>query len=195
MRPILLPFVLVGLIVAMPKAARADGYIAPALGATFGNASAQGRADFVADIGWLPRGEPLGVELDVMYAPSFFGNQGPYGENNVTTVMGNVIVAGGSERGRFGSRGRSSMRPYLSGGIGILHETVTTLDAANTISNNDLGVNVGVGVMGMTRRNVGLRADVRYFRDLVDHTVGNTTNIDFGAFHFWRASVGVVFGF
>ena len=130
-----------------------------------------------------------------MYAPSFFGNQGPYGDNDVTSVMGNVIVAGGSDRGRFGRGGRSSMRPYLSGGIGILHETVTTAIPANKISNNDLGVNLGVGVMGVTRRNVGLRADVRYFRDLVDQTVGNTTDIDFGAFHFWRASVGVVIGF
>jgi hypothetical protein len=76
-----------------------------------------------------------------------------------------------------------------------MHETVTTPVVADKISNNDLGVNVGVGVMGVTRRNVGLRADVRYFRDLVDHTAGNTTNIDFGAFHFWRASIGVVLGF
>jgi hypothetical protein len=181
-------------LVALPRTARADGYLAPALGVTFGNPSAQGRADFVVDFGFLSRREPLGVELDATFAPSFFGNNGPYGENNVTTVMGNIIVAGGSER-RFGRRGGSSMRPYLSGGIGVMHETVTTAVAANKISNNDLGVNLGVGVMSVTRRNIGLRADVRYFRDLVDHTVGNTTNIDFGAFHFWRGSIGVMLGF
>ncbi len=45
-------------LLAAPRAARADGYIAPALGVTFGNPSAQGRADFVVDLGWLPRREP-----------------------------------------------------------------------------------------------------------------------------------------
>ncbi len=176
------------------RAARADGYLAPALGVTFGNPSAQGRANFVVDLGWLPAQEPLGVELDVTYAPSFFGNAGPYGDNNVTTFMGNVIVAGGSEQ-RFGRHGGSSVRPYVSGGIGVMHETVTTPNPANKISNNDLGVNAGIGVMGVTHRNIGLRGDVRYFRDLVGHTDGNTTNIDFGAFHFWRASIGVILGF
>jgi hypothetical protein len=184
------------MLAAVPRTVRAaDGYLSPALGVTFGNPSAQGRADFVVDLGWLPRREPLGVELDVMYAPSFFGNAGPYGENNVTTIMGNVIIAGGSEPRFFGRRGGSSVRPYLSGGIGIMHETVTTPVAANKISNNDLGVNLGIGVMGVTRRNIGLRADLRYFRDLVDHAVGNTTDIDFGAFHFWRASIGIMLGF
>jgi len=187
-------FIAATALLAAPRAARADGYIAPALGVTFGNPSAQGRANFVFDLGWLPRREPLGVELDVTYAPSFFGNAGPYGENNVTTFMGNVIFAGGSER-RFGRRGGSSMRPYLSGGLGVMHETVTTSNAANKLSNNDLGVNAGIGVMGVTRRNIGIRVDLRYFRDLTDHTAGNTTNIDFGAFHFWRGSIGVMLGF
>jgi hypothetical protein len=57
--------------------ANAQGYVAPALGVVFGNSSAQGRANFVADLGWLSRFEPIGFELDAMYAPSFFGNQGP----------------------------------------------------------------------------------------------------------------------
>jgi opacity protein-like surface antigen len=194
MRHMVFAILLVGLVLGLPRAARADGYLAPGLGVAFGNASAQGRANFIVDLGWLSRREPVGVELDVTYAPSFFGNAGPYGENNVATFMGNVILAGGAQQ-RFGVPSGSSMRPYLSGGIGVIHETVTTPVAANKISNNDLGVNVGIGVMGTTRRNIGLRADVRYFRDIVDNTAGNTTNIDFGAFHFWRASIGVVFAF
>src|SRR5437016_1768000 len=92
----------IGLIFAHARGASAEGYLAPALGVTFGNPSAQGRANFVADLGWLSR-EPIGVELDVMYAPSFFGNEGTYGQNNVTTVMGNVVVAGTGE-GRYGRR-------------------------------------------------------------------------------------------
>lgn len=175
-------------------AARAQGYVAPALGVTFGNPSAQGRADFVADLGYVSRADPLGFDLDVTYAPSFFGNAGPYGENSVTTVMGNIVLAAGSGTYGFG-RSRRSTRPYVSGGAGVMHEVVTTAVASNRIANNDLGVNVGAGVMAFTGRAFGVRADVRYFRDLVDNQRGNTTNIDFGSFHFWRASLGVILAF
>jgi hypothetical protein len=196
MRPSLqLVFAFVVSIFLAAPSANAQGYVAPSLGVVFGNPSAQGRADFVLDLGWLSRFEPLGFELDAMYAPSFFGNEGPYGENSVTTIMGNIIVAGGGGRGRFGGRRSGSMRPYVSGGFGVMHEVVTTPVVANKISNNDLGLNLGLGVMAFTGRSVGVRGDLRYFRDLKDTQSGNTTNIDFGAFHFWRASVGIILRF
>jgi hypothetical protein len=179
-----------------PTAAHAQGYLTPSLGVTFGNPSGQGRADFVADLGWIPRFEPLGVEVDVTYAPSFFGNQGPYGQNSITAVMGNIVLAGGSAgRSGFFVARRSSVRPYISGGMGVLHEVVTTPAPVNKISNNDLGLNLGFGLMAFTRRPFGVRGDLRYFRDLVNNQAGNTTNIDFGSFHFWRAGIGVIFSF
>src|SRR5206468_8946900 len=123
--------VVVSILLGAPSA-HAQGYIAPSLGVVFGNPSAQGRADFIVDLGWLSRFEPLGFELDAMYAPSFFGNQGPYGENGVTTVMANIIVAGGGSDGRYGfGRRRNLLRPYASGGVGVMHEVVTTTVAAN----------------------------------------------------------------
>jgi Outer membrane protein beta-barrel domain len=186
--------VLAVLIFLFAPSADAQGYVTPSIGVVFGNPSARGQADFIVDVGWLSRIEPLGFELDVMYAPSFFGNQGPYGENSVTTYMANVVVAGGGG-GRYGAGRRTSFRPYLSGGIGVMHEVVTTPVVADKISNNDLGVNLGAGVMAFTSRSIGVRADLHYFRDLIDSQSGNTTNIDFGSFHFWRASVGVILAF
>lgn len=183
----------VSIFLSVPSA-NAQGYVTPSIGVVFGNPSARGQASFVVDVGWLSRLEPLGFELDVMYAPSFFGTQGPYGENSVTTYMANVVVAGGGG-GRYGARRRTTVRPYVSGGAGIMHEVVTTDVPANKISNNDLGLNLGAGVMAFTSRSVGVRADVRYFRDLIDSQSGNTTNIDFGSFHFWRASIGVILSF
>ena len=177
--------------------ARAQGYVAPSIGATFANPSAEGRANFGADLGWLSSREPIGLELDVMHAPSFFGNQGAYGRNSVTTVMGNIVIAGGQTgggRSRFRRRSpATAVRPYVSGGVGIMHEAVT--DGASRLANNDLGVNLGVGVMAFTSRSFGVRGDVRYFRDLVNNQDGNTTGIDFGAFHFWRVGIGAVFAF
>jgi hypothetical protein len=173
--------------------AHAQGFIAPSIGVVFENPSAEGRANFGVDLGWLSPRDPIGVDLEVLYAPSFFGNSGPYGENSVTTVMGNVTFAPGTDR-RYGFRGRRrapSLRPYFSAGIGTMHEVVT---APARVGNTDLGVNAAIGVMALGRGPVGIRADLRYFRDLVDNQSGNRTNIDFGAFHFWRASLGVVIG-
>jgi hypothetical protein len=73
----------------------------------------------------------------------------------------------------------------------VIRETTTS----PAISNNDLGANLGAGIMAVSRRQVGVRGDVRYFRDLVGNSDGNTTSIDFGSFHFWRASIGVLFRF
>jgi opacity protein-like surface antigen len=150
----------------------------------------------VLDAGGVPRNAPVGVELDVTYAPDFFGSGGPFGQNSVTTAMINVVIAGGSQRYGFFGRGRSNVRPYASGGVGVMHEVVTTTTPpVQSISNNDFGLNLGAGVMAFTGRSLGFRADVRYFRDLVDNQKDNTTSIDFGSFHFWRASVGVILAF
>jgi len=176
-------------------AAHAQGYIAPSIGVTLANPSGDGRATFGADVGFLSLRDPIGVELGVVYAPSFFGNVGRYGENSVTTVMGNFVFAGGSDGGRYGRRrGGGSVRPYVSGGLGVMHE-VSTAPGSVRFGNDDLGVNLGVGVIGFSRRNIGVRGDVRYFRNLVATQTVDTGQIDFGAFHFWRASLGLVLGF
>lgn len=175
-------------------AAHAQGYIAPSLGVTIASPSGEGRADFGASLGWLSPRDPLGAELDVTYGPSFFGNASRYGDNSMTTVMLNVMLAGGHDRGarRFGRRrGLPAIRPYLSGGLGVMHEVSRAAGAGN----DDLGANIGVGVMGFTRRSAGLRADLRYFRNLVSGQNLDRTTIDFGAFQMWRASVAIVIPF
>src|SRR5262249_643133 len=132
------------------NAAHAQGFFAPSLGVTLANASGEGRADFGAALGWIDPRAPIGVELDVVYAPSFFGGSGVYGANSVTTVMGNVIVAGGGTGGDgFGRRRAASVRPYVSGGVGLMHEVITTAIPGERIGNDDLGVNLGVGVMAL----------------------------------------------
>jgi hypothetical protein len=173
--------------------AHAQGYVSPSLGASFANPSAQGRANFGLDLGWLSTNDPIGLEVDTVYAPSFFGNAGPYGDNSVTTVMGNVMFAPGESGGPYSVRRRArSVRPYLSGGIGVMREVVTS---PSRVGNTDLAVNLGVGLIALSHRSVGVRGDVRYFRDLMDNQSGNGTNIDFGSFHFWRASLGLVLAF
>lgn len=170
-----------------PSPARADGYISPFVGTNFGNNSGNGRLNVGVNAGWMGSGI-VGAEVDFGYAPDFFGDAGTFGSNPVMDLMGNVIV--GIPVG--GTRG-AGLRPYATVGGGLLR---TRLDGpagtSSSFTNNQAGMNAGVGVMGFVSNHVGFRGDVRYFRNLTDTSVANAANIDFGSFHFWRASVGFI---
>src|SRR5437899_3979061 len=78
-------------LVCAPTQARADGYVSPFIGVNFNNNSGNGRANFGVNAGGMGAGV-IGGEIDLGYAPSFFGNQGLYGSNYVLDFMGNLIV-------------------------------------------------------------------------------------------------------
>jgi hypothetical protein len=61
------------------------------------------------------------------------------------------------------------------------------------IGNDDLGANLRAGVFGIGRHGIGVRGDMRYFHNLVN--AADSGDVDFGAFHFWCASLGLVIGF
>ena len=173
-------------LVCAPTPARADGWISPFIGTNFGNNSGDGRANFGINAGAMGAGI-IGGELDFGYAPSFFGNAGTFGSNYVMDVMGNLIV--GVPVG--GTHGKG-VRPYVTIGAGLMRSQITggVSNSVVEFANNEAGMNAGAGVMGFLSQHVGLRGDVRYFRNLSGDT--KIDNIDFGSFHFWRASFGVV---
>jgi len=169
-----------------PTLARADGYISPFVGATFGNNSGNGRMNVGADVGWLSGGI-IGVEGDFGYAPSFFGNKGTFGSNSVMDVMGNLVLAA-----PIGARRGASVRPYATVGIGVLRSTIDGVAGTGAISNTEGALNAGAGAMGFLSSHFGLRGDVRYFHNLTDSSTANSASVDFGSFHFWRASIGII---
>lgn len=169
-------------LVLAPTAARADGYFSPFIGVGFGNNSGSNKVALGANIGWMGGGV-IGGEVDLGYIPSFFGDKGKLGTNAVANVMGNLII--GVPAG--GTTGRG-VRPYAAIGLGLLRSTATT----PAVTDNELGMDLGGGVMGFLSNHVGVRGDVRYFRNLQNNTTTNALNVDFGSFHFWRASIGVV---
>lgn len=177
-------------VVWAPAQARAEGYFSPFIGVNFANNSGDGRSNFGANAGWMGAGI-IGAEIDFGYAPSFFGNQGQFGSNSVTDVMGNLIV--GVPVG--GTKG-AGLRPYVTAGVGLLRSQITGgPEGTLEFTDNEVGMNAGVGVMGFLSDHVGLRGDVRYFRNINGNTSSaalSDFNVDFGAFHFWRASFGVV---
>ena len=181
------------LLLAAPSA-HADWFVSPVIGVNFeGDTNNDSRKPpFGVSFGYMGGGV-VGFEGSLMYTPSFFGDQDLIGDNNVFSFMGNLIV--GVPLG-----GERQVRPYVSGGVGLLRQRIGgDADDLFDVNNDDFGFNVGGGLMGFFHPNVGLRGDVRYYRSFEDRDDAEFGGIDFGfgagQFDFWQATVGVAFRF
>jgi opacity protein-like surface antigen len=188
-----------------PAKASADWLFTPFVGVNFGGSATfkdvlgdlddefDKRGTYGASLAWMGAGA-VGFEVDFGYSPNFFDNGDgdfDYGDNNLTTLMANVIV-GAPVGGQTGG----GIRPYASGGIGIIRAKIEDPgDLVGDLSTNDLGFNVGGGIGGFFSDNVGLRGDIRYFRQLQDKEPDDDFDVGLGSFKFWRATVGVIFRF
>ncbi len=182
---------LLGLILAAPAPASADWFFTPYIGTNFGGDSEDTSVNFGGSLGYMGAGI-IGFEVDFGYAPDFFETPGVASDSydsNVTSFMANLIV--GAPIGGMGE----GVRPYASGGVGLLRARSEDIDDFFDVTENSFGVNVGAGVMGFMTDNVGLRGDVRYFRAINDEESGDDIELGFGDFDFWRASFGVAFRF
>jgi opacity protein-like surface antigen len=187
---------------AAPAKASADWLFTPFIGSTFGGSANIGtggedfgdeferKLNYGASLSWMGNGV-FGFEVDFGYSPNFFevnpddNDFDLIGSGNVTTLMANIVV--GAPMG--------GVRPYASGGLGLIRTRATDVDAFfDNVTSNDLGIDLGAGVMGFMNENVGIRGDIRYFRSLQD-TDPDEINLDLGSFKFWRGTVGVTFKF
>jgi hypothetical protein len=180
------------MLVVGPASARADWLFTPNIGVGFGGDSpSNDKLTYGASIGYMGAGI-FGFEADLAYTPQFFENNTDNisfaDSDNVTTAMANLIV--GIPVG--GTHGKG-FRPYVAGGIGMLKTHVEDTAQLFNVSNNDLGVDIGVGAMGFMSEHVGLRGDVRYYRDLQDPTQNGDFTLATGKFDFWRGTVGLAF--
>ena len=177
--------VLLGLFAgALAGSARAETYLTPFAGAAFSGTTDDSKLTFGADLAFAGSG-PLGFSLEFGYTKDFFGNIPPTASNNVTTLMGNLMVI---------SPGRP--RIYASGGVGLLRTRLEHIDTLfNNVDSNDFGFNVGGGIYVVGRGPLGLRADIRYFRVLTDPQPDGEFDLDFGSLHYWRATAGLTFKF
>jgi len=87
------------------------------------------------------------------------------------------------------------VRPYVLGGIGLIKTHVELKPSSLlTADNNNVGWNVGGGVMGFFGEHLGLRGDIRHFHSFQNLTLlGFTlsdTKLDFG-----RASAALIVKF
>src|SRR5882672_4526461 len=180
------------LLVVGPASARADWLFTPNIGLGFGgDTPSNDKLTYGASIGWMGAGV-FGFEADLAYTPQFFENGTDNisfaDSDNVTTAMANLIVGV-----PIGGQTGKGFRPYVAGGIGMLKTHVQDNAQLFNVSNNDLGVDLGVGAIGFATDHVGFRGDVRYYRDLQNPTNDGGFTLATGKFDFWRGTVGLAF--
>jgi opacity protein-like surface antigen len=178
------------------REARADYFFIPFIGGAFAGRTAflnleQGAGStqliFGGSAGWLTTGV-LGVEGDFAYAPRFFERDNVGGNilgSSALTLSGSVIAAVPLAVSQYG------LRPYLVGGLGLIHSGITYTGLVDPVDDNSLGLNVGAGAIGFLSPRTGVRFELRHFRTL-DRDVNDATGELRTRLSFWRATVGVV---
>ena len=127
----------------------------------------------------------LGVEADIAYVPRFFERSTGVlvSRSHVFTMMGNVIVA--MPRAVTGY----SLRPFVSGGAGLMHLRISDVLEVAPLDTNLFGVNVGGGAVGPLNDSLDVRFELRWFKSV---TTGNETPLlPRSALSFWRAAIGL----
>ena len=170
---------------AAAPAVYADTMLSVHAGKAFGGDLDDSRTTYGGALTFMGDGA-FGFEIEGAYTPDFFGEAALLGNNNVSTLMGSFLLGTG-----FGQTGRV----YASAGGGILKTRVEGLEEFFDVDNTSWGVSAGAGAMGFFSKNLGVRGDVRYFRNLGDPEADNEFDIDFGKFSYWRGTAGLVLKF
>lgn len=178
-------------VVVVPTRAHAEWFATPFVGAAFAGSVPEGsRLDYGVAAGWL--GPIAGFEVDISHRPEFFEVADVpaflLSDSSVTTVMFNGLF-------RVPWDGKR-LRPYAAGGVGWLRTRIGAEDDFVRGTSSNFGFNVGGGVMAHLSDRIGLRGDIRYFRDLQELEM-ESEFFSFGddKLDFWRATVGVAIRF
>jgi hypothetical protein len=171
---------------AAAPAVHADTMLSGHVGKAFSGDLPDSRTTYGGALTFMGDGA-FGFEIEGAYTPDFFADEGlVFDEDNVTTLMAHILLGGG-----FGESGKI----YASVGGGLLKSRAHDVDEFFDVDRNDFGASAGVGAMGFFGQNLGLRGDVRYFRNLGDPEPDNEFDIEFGEFSYWRGTAGLVLRF
>ena len=180
-RPFLVTLALLAGAGAAPLAA--EGLLSPFVGVAFGGRTDDAKLTYGGTLTLKSAQSPLGFAVDFGYAPDFLGTSG-YGNNNVTTLMGNLVFMSGG-----------AVRFYASGGLGLVKTRVRDLSGLFRVDSNELGFDAGGGVVMFPGHTLGLQGDIRYFRNLTDPQPDAEFDVALGGLGFWRATGGVALKF
>jgi opacity protein-like surface antigen len=179
-----------------PAQATADWLLSPFAGVRFGADSTfvtgfqgteRNKFTWGSSFGLLTdRG--IGFEGEFAWVPGFFENEGLTPRSRVITLMGNVIVSTPSTVASYG------LRPYLVGGVGLLHARAGR-ELIDSVNSNLFGIDVGGGAIGPLTPRTSVRFDLRYFRNISNDEEATVIGDEGAQLSFWRASLGLTFRF
>jgi hypothetical protein len=182
-------------VLAIPAAAAAEWDLTPMFGYAFhGNTSI---VDLEDATGTLHRqiggaatllGKGLvGAEGITVYAPAFFRRDDLklVEQGRSFALMGNAVL---TVPRRWTE---NSLRPFVSGGVGLMRVSVVDTKGVLTVHSNLAGFNIGGGAVGFLSPRTGVRFDLRYYSTL-DRT--DEGPVAFGPVHlnYLTASIGLV---
>ena len=182
------------LALALPREAAAEWHFTPMFGDTFlgrttifdlEKATDKHHKNFGGSVVLLGKGV-LGVEGLVIWTPGFFetGNQELIQKSHTTAIMGNVVVTAPSRWTEY------TLRPFVSGGFGLLNTSKTEVHAVFPTAINVSGYNIGGGAIGFFTNRTGIRFDLRYYNNLASPE--NPASFGPVQLRYMTVSVGVV---
>lgn len=133
----------------------------------------------------------LGLEGITVFTPGFFQRDELINEVNLVEVsrsfalMGNAVLTVPRRWTEY------SLRPFVSGGLGLMHASESDAIGVFSVRSNLAGFNVGGGAVGFLSARTGVRFDLRYYSSLQRVEQGA---VSFGRVHlsYMTASVGIV---
>lgn len=131
---------------------------------------------------------PIGVEGLFVYVPGIFDRDdlALIEASRAVALMGNLVITiprAWSEHG---------LRPFASGGFGLLHVAQEYPLDLLPIRRNVLGYNVGGGAVGPITERTGIRFEARFISYVKSGDIQGFS-IERETLRFWTATVGVVF--
>jgi hypothetical protein len=106
----------------------------------------------------------FGAEVLSIWTPGFFERDDALVDltdsSRVISAMANVVVTTPRRWTEYG------LRPFVSGGFGLMHAQTKSADDVLLINVNNGGYNIGGGVVGFLSQRTGVRFDIRYHSTL-----------------------------
>lgn len=183
------------LVLLLPRLSSAEWHFTPTVGLTFsGKTSPPSDIDlgagkvhrlFGGSVSLLGPGI-FGAEGIVVWTPGFLtGNLGLVDKSRSIAVMGNAMLTTPRRWTEY------SLRPFVSGGFGVLTAYKKEFREVFPLDRNVPGFNIGGGAIGFLSKGTGLRFDFRYYSSFTRYDEAATFD---GPLHmrYMTASVGLV---
>jgi len=160
----------------------AEVLVSPSVGLAFGGKTDDSKITYGGTL--TLKGSIVGFAVDFGYIPDFFGS-GRVGNNNLVTLMGNLVVMSGGP-----------VRVYGSAGLGLVKSRVEDAAGLFEADSSELGLGVGGGMLFLPGDGRwGIHGDIRYIRSLTDPEPDDEFDVDLGDLDFWRGEIGLTIRF